>query len=609
MKRGILESVLAGAICLGSVSAVSSQDEKPLFKSGFEKQPFAAIVLEEGSVVRYNGAIRDISSQITGKPLTYSVESETGAQVIADSMYLTNPIGSLEEVSGPFYPNRVGDREFTFDVGTQGGREVTIYGDIDNHIPDELTFEVLKNGAPRVESYTIPQVECEVGRCPNPFPGASVDLVDPEGDLIRNVVWEKDGMEVAQGSIYTAPSDLGPGIHRYNLKWEDEFGSENSLEGIAGIPSYEISITQAANNPPQVSLSVSPNSGQEPLTVSINSTVTDPDGDLESCILSFGDGSSDISGACSTITPRQYTYANAGNYTLSLRAEDERGNTGLDSEEVTVTLPPNNAPVYVSGLSNLGCEVGETLPIPQANFSDPDGDSIVAMEYIVDGVTKSSSVSYDCDEASVVEYYARAQDERGDWGESPMFFIDVNSPPSYDGGLEDLICETGESITLPQANFSDSDGTVESVSYIVNGSNRGSNRNYTCPSSPGSVEYFATAVDDDGAITNSPDFDITVEGSPNQDPVISGGGDIGGVEGDVLNPWTESGASCSDPDGDSVTRSPMSFTLPPAQNIITPTFGELTLECTDGNGGSDEITIGYTACPEGLEYNDQGNCR
>lgn len=88
-----------------------------------------------------------------------------------------------------------------------------------------------------------------------------------------------------------------------------------------------------ANQPPQVSISAAPTSGNSPLLVSFSSSAYDPDGSIVSYNWNFGNGTSS-----STLNPT-VTYQSAGNYTASLTVTDNAGATATAAVSISVTSP------------------------------------------------------------------------------------------------------------------------------------------------------------------------------------------------------------------------------------------------------------------------------
>ncbi|MCX7793178.1 MAG: PKD domain-containing protein [Thermodesulfovibrionales bacterium] len=106
-----------------------------------------------------------------------------------------------------------------------------------------------------------------------------------------------------------------PGTYTVKLTVVDNI---NSTQDVRSIP---VSIsTYAANRPPQASWNISVN--QNSWTVSITDTSTDPDGNLSSITINWGDGYVQTLSPGATVTR---TYATQGSYSITLTAKDSTG--------------------------------------------------------------------------------------------------------------------------------------------------------------------------------------------------------------------------------------------------------------------------------------------
>ncbi len=95
-----------------------------------------------------------------------------------------------------------------------------------------------------------------------------------------------------------------------------------------------ISAAPPPNQPPVASFTATPTSGNAPISVSFNgSGSNDPDGSISQYVWSFGNGST-ASGISS-----EHIYTEAGDYTVSLQVTDNRGETAVSSQTLSV-LPP-----------------------------------------------------------------------------------------------------------------------------------------------------------------------------------------------------------------------------------------------------------------------------
>ncbi len=163
------------------------------------------------------------------------------------------------------------------------------------------------------------------------------DASDPDGQ-IASYSWNfGDG----QTSTQAAPTHTyqNPGAYTVNLTVTDNAGAAVHATMIIAV-----SGGGGGNQPPQVSITASPLSGQVPLTVSFNADASDPDGQIASYSWNFGDGQTSSQMSVS------HTYQAAGVYTASVTVTDNVGATASASIGINVMAqPPPPPPVDADG--------------------------------------------------------------------------------------------------------------------------------------------------------------------------------------------------------------------------------------------------------------------
>ena len=160
-----------------------------------------------------------------------------------------------------------------------------------------------------------------------------------------------------------------------------------------GIPSIHNQISSPvtyaapANQPPVVSLTVSPQSGTSPLLVTADASGShDPDGSITNYRINFGDGT-----VVSTATA-SHTYLAAGAFTVTATLTDNLGATSSASQPLTVSAPP--PPTCTPGTVNRTITIcqptsGATVASPVAvNATATDNKSVQYMQVYVDGVKR-----------------------------------------------------------------------------------------------------------------------------------------------------------------------------------------------------------------------------
>jgi len=176
-----------------------------------------------------------------------------------------------------------------------------------------------------------------------------------------------DGTKVYQqsSSPLNTSLNLTVGTHKVTVKaWDNLSNSWMQTNGI----------TVNANQPPVVSLAVTPTSGMASLLVSASTSGSyDPDGSIASSTINFGDGTV-VSG-----TSASHTYTKYGTYTVTGTVTDNLGASTSKSMTVTVNCPP---PVVTVSSPTSGSIVYTFMKVAATALSQR---GIAAMQVYVDG--------------------------------------------------------------------------------------------------------------------------------------------------------------------------------------------------------------------------------
>src|SRR6185437_425542 len=123
-----------------------------------------------------------------------------------------------------------------------------------------------------------------------------------------------------------------------------------------------------ANKPPVAVLSVTPLTGNAPITVTASAAASiDSDGNIASTSINFGDGSPAVSAVSAS-----HIYSAAGTYTVMATVTDNLGATSSASATVTV-VSGNKPPVAVLSVTPKSGIAPVTVTASTAGSSDPDG--------------------------------------------------------------------------------------------------------------------------------------------------------------------------------------------------------------------------------------------
>ncbi len=163
------------------------------------------------------------------------------------------------------------------------------------------------------------------------------------------------------------------GTYSLRLKVEDDDGDADSTEAAV----------TTNNQSPLAILQVSPLTGKAPLQIEYTATnSTDPDGEVVSYRVDFGDGASSLDSA------GVHTFSNDDNYRVKLTIQDNLGRTDTSSVQVIVSTPPVAmlSLTPTSGAFPLDVDIDAT-----ASF-DPQGGEL-EHDIFIDGKLEYDNVS------------------------------------------------------------------------------------------------------------------------------------------------------------------------------------------------------------------------
>ena len=349
-------------------------------------------------------------------------------------------------------------------------------------------------------------------------------------------------------------------------------------------------LTVTPNQPPTCTLTVAPASGTAPLPVTATGSCIDPENDITSEVIDWGDGTT-TNGTSGT-----HTFKARGQYKVTLTATDSATLTGSASQTVTVgknltptctlTVAPNSGPVPLTVLATATC-------------NDADGDTLTTVISWGDGTTTNGSTgTHTYTAAGSFTVTVTATDPSGNKGtasqpvsvasSTPACTVQV-SPTSGNAPLPVTVnascSDAGNDLTTVQTDFGDGfylTGNNPKHTYVTGGS------------------YTVTVVAHDKAGNTSPPFTQTVTVS--DDPLL-----FVGISGGQVAQFSRSGnhqTTLNSNQGGSMTG--MGFDA--VQNLYTTNFTADTVSRFNGNDTlMGTFGSGYNCKPESIVFDQAGN--
>ena len=382
-------------------------------------------------------------------------------------------------------------------------------------------------------------------------------------------------------------------------------------DGNGGIDVELVNCTVNPVNDPPVITTIPDQSCDEDSSVNVTVVTIDDDGDNVTCtvVVNSGNCTATLVNGVITITP-----APNWNGTANLTFTCTDGNGGTDTQTFNcVVNPVNDDPVLVQ-IPDQTCNEDGTVSV-NVSFSDIDGDNTTESVSVISGnctatlVNGVITITPAPNTSGVCVIQVTCNDGNG--GVDVITFNctvnPVNDPPVIDP-IADQTCDEDSSITVPVVT-TDPDGDTVTCSVSDNSDDvtvtlaNGEititpDANWT-----GTVTITVTCEDGNGG-SDTEFFDCVVE-PINDAPVFGQCGDVTtpedtpivvtvpatDTEGDTL---TYSGTS-SNPNVTVTVGVGGQFTLTPALNWNGQTT--ITINVTDGNGGSDSLSFVCTVTP------------
>ncbi|MCP4697241.1 MAG: PKD domain-containing protein, partial [Gammaproteobacteria bacterium] len=251
-----------------------------------------------------------------------------------------------------------------------------------------VTLDVTDNGGKTAQAQKTVTVTAAV--TPNASPTAAFSVSPESGEAPLTVALDASASSDSDGTIvsYTwssAPDGQtaagttasltfnGPGTYTVTLEVTDNGGKTAQAQ-------KTVTVTQ--NAPPTAAFSVSPESGEAPLTVSLDGSASvDPDGSIVSYTWSSAPDGQTAAGETASLT-----FNEPGAYTVTLEVTDNGGKTVQTQEAITVT--EEQQPPVAIFTATLGA-TPLTVELDASASYDPDGDVVDYQWNGSDGQTAS----------------------------------------------------------------------------------------------------------------------------------------------------------------------------------------------------------------------------
>lgn len=421
---------------------------------------------------------------------------------------------------------------------------------------------------------------------------------DPDG-TIASVQWTLDGTILSTSP--TANTGLAVGTHTIQLRVTDD-------DGASDLDTVVVTVLPRPNSPPMAdagpdqSLVDTDENGSESVTLD-GSNSLDADGTIASWDW-IEAGSTLATGSQPTID------LSVGSHAINLIVTDNDGATATDQVTVIVSSPVNQPPVAAAGpdqtLTDTDGDGFETVSLDASTSSDPDG-SIASVLWSLNGTPLGTSLTA----TPTLPVGTHTIDLRitDDDGATDMDTVDItilpqpttNNPPVADAGPDRFVVDVqgdgGETIALNGSGSSDSDGTITTFQWTLDGSAIGSGSTIQTRLSVGIHVLQLTITDDDGASATDT-VRITVRSPDNHPPEANAGGDltITDVDGSGFESITLDATASTDPDGTIASLEWFENGTPIATGLtpdITLAVGThiLMLQVTDDDGTEDTDTV------------------
>jgi PKD repeat protein len=280
---------------------------------------------------------------------------------------------------------------------------------------------------------------------------------DSDG-TIETFEWDFDGDGTFEttGEV-TTHTFQEAGTYQVTLRVTDDAGNTATT-------SKQIEVT---NQSPSASFSVSPDDVETGEQVAFDaSESTDPDGTIETYEWDFdGDGTFEATG--STV---EHTFADSGDYDVTLRVTDDAGQTASTSTSITVSNP---APTAVVEWSPTSPSVGEPVTFDGSNSYDENG-TIQDYQWYLTGdrsvAATGSSAEYTYDEAGEYTVSLTVTDDGGRTATTEkQIEVVADEPPTASFQRDRTSPMARQVVEFDASGSADPDGSIQSYEWDFTG--------------------------------------------------------------------------------------------------------------------------------------------
>lgn len=429
--------------------------------------------------------------------------------------------------------------------------------------------------------------------------GSEIVTLDASGSAhhtgeILSYSWSIDGQEVATGEV--APLALSRGAYEVLLTVTDDLG--NTGTDIVLVTVSNGGLAPVADAGPDQE--VIDDNGDDLVTVSLDGSLSEEAGAPIVGYRWLENGLELATGVTANVQ------LSTGTHIITLEVTDEDESVGTDEVVITVIDPDNVAPVADAGedisVNDVDGDDLVEVTLDASGSSDSDG-TIESYEWIFNGeVIASGETTQVVLSTGTYSLTLEVMDNDGVTSTDELMITVTdpdNNAPNANAGADQLIIDGDldgeEEVTLDASGSSDSDGTIQSYLWKLEGVEIGTDDVLTLTLTLGEHLITLQVTDNDG-ITTADSTTVYV----NQLPSAVAGDDIKATDsdssGDEIVSLDASGSS--DPDG---TIAAYSWVFEEAEIGSSETFdyafpigaNEVTLVITDNFGSqvSDEITV------------------